>query len=233
MSEVFPVPPELRILLESRPEETWGPDSPLAGPSRCNVYNLLPPGSEGPGAFENPDTGALYSVELDPNTGRAVSSCGGNAGWQLNCQPAWMPPRGTENTAQLYQVAVGLRGSLGFSDWTWDVYTSQGASETQTKYIGFLSINTYQRILSAPNYGQGYSEVGPASKYLTCTSGLSPFNRDLVVTDDCIEAITANAIDRNTMTQSIYEVSAQGHVANLPGGEVRAAVGAFGLLGRL
>ena len=226
MSEVFPVPPELRILLESRPEETWGPDSPFAGLSRCNVYNLLPPGSEGPGVFENPDTGALYSVELDPNTGRAVSSCGGNAGWQLNWQPAWMPPRGTENTAQLYQVAVGLRGSLGFSDWTWDVYTSQGASETQTKYIGFLSINTYQRILSAPNYGQGYSEVGPASKYLTCTSGLSPFNRDLVVTDDCIEAITANAIDRNTMTQSIYEVSAQGHVANLPGGEVRAAVGA-------
>jgi iron complex outermembrane receptor protein len=226
MSEAFPVPDELRFLLESRPEQIWGPGSPFAGLSRCNQYKLLPDGASGPGVLENPETGALYSIEIDPNTGKAISSCGGNAGWQLNWQPAWMPPRGTENTAQLYQVAFGLRGDLGFSDWTWDLYTSQGSSETQTKYIGFLSINTYQRILSAPNYGQGYSEVGPASKYLTCTSGLSPFDRNLVVSPDCIEAIIANAIDRNTMTQSIYEFSAQGRVANLPGGEVRAALGA-------
>ncbi|HEX6993363.1 MAG TPA: TonB-dependent receptor [Gammaproteobacteria bacterium] len=226
MSQVFPVPPELRALLESRPDQTWGAGSPFEGLSRCHIYNLLPPGSQGPGVLENPATGALYSIEVDPNTGKAVSSCGPNSGWQLNWQPGWMPPRGTENTAQLYQIAVGLRGDLGFSDWTWDLYTSQGASETQTKYIGFLSINTYQRILSAPNYGKGYSEVGPASKYLTCTSGLSPFDRNLVVSQDCIEAIIANTIDRNTMTQSIYEFSAQGHVADLPGGEMRAAFGA-------
>jgi hypothetical protein len=225
MSEAFPVPAELRTLLESRPEGTWA-SGPLTGLSTCNQYNVLPPGSEGPGVLENAETGALYSIEVDDNTGRAVSSCGGNAGWQLNWQPAWMPPRGTENTAQLYQVAFGLRGDLGLSDWTWDLYTSQGASETQTKYIGFLSINTYQRILSAPNYGQGYSEVGPASKFLTCTSGLSPFDPDLVVSPDCLEAVAANSIDRNTMTQSIYEASAQGRVAELPAGEIRAAVGA-------
>ena len=226
ISEVYPVPAELRTLLESRPDATWGPGTPLEGLSRCHVYTLLPPGSQGPGVLENPTTGALYSLDVDPNTGKAVSSCGGNSGWQLNWQPAWMPPRGTENTAQLYQVALGLRGDFPFSDWTWDVFTSQGASETQTKYIGFLSINTYQRILSAANYGKGYSEVGPASKYLTCTSGLNPFDPNLVVSPDCIEAIIANTIDRNTMTQSIYEASAQGHVANLPGGEMRAAVGA-------
>ncbi len=226
MSEAFPVSAELRTLLESRPEQTWAPGTPLSGLSRCNVYNVLPPGSQGPGVFENPATGALYTMELDPNTGKPVSSCGANAGWQLNWQPAWMPPRGTENTAQLYQVAMGLRGALGLSDWTWDVYTSQGASETQTKYIGFLSINTYQRILSAPNYGQGYSEEGPASKYFTCTSGLSPFDPNLSVSQDCIDAIIANSIDRNTMTQSIYEASAQGRVVELPAGEMRAAVGA-------
>jgi len=226
MSQAFPVPDELRTLLESRPEQTWT-SGPFTGLSRCNQYYELPAGSSGPGVLQNAATGALYSLEVDPNTGMAVSSCGGNAGWQLNWQLPWLPPRGTENTAQLYQVAIGLRGEFGGdSDWTWDLYTSQGASETQTKYVGFLSINTYQRILSAPNYGQGYSEVGPASKYLTCTSGLSPFDRDLVVSADCIEAVTANAIDRNTMTQSIFEASAQGHVADLPAGEMRAAVGA-------
>jgi len=225
MSEVYPVPEELRILLESRPDQMWT-TGPFAGLSRCHVYTQLPAGSSGPGVLENPQTGALYSIEIDPNTGKAVNTCGPNSGWQLNWQPAWMPPRGTENTAQLYQIAFGLRGDLGFSDWTWDLYTSQGMSETQTKYIGFLSINTYQRILSAPNYGKGYSETGPASKYLTCTSGLNPFDRNLVVSDDCIEAIIANTIDRNTMIQSIYEFNAQGRVAQLPGGEMRAAFGA-------
>jgi outer membrane receptor protein involved in Fe transport len=47
-----------------------------------------------------------------------------------------------------------------------------------------------------------------------------------VVSQDCIDAVIANSIDRNTMTQSIWEASAQGHVADLPGGEMRAAVGA-------
>jgi len=226
MSQAFPVPDELRTLLESRPEQTWT-SGPFTGLSRCNQYNELPAGTSGPGVLTNGATGALYTIDVDPNTGLPVASCGANAGWQLNWQLPWMPPRGTENTAQLYQVAIGLRGNFGEdSDWTWDLYTSQGASETQTKYVGFLSINTYQRILSAPNYGQAYSETGPASKYLTCTSGLSPFDRDLVVSPDCIEAVTARAIDRNTMTQSIFEASAQGRVADLPAGEMRAAVGA-------
>src|SRR5690606_8245515 len=163
ISQVYPVPSELRTLLDSRSTPTYPASSPLAGLTQCNRYNLLPDGTTGPGVMTNATTGALYSIEIDPTTGQPVNSCGPDAGWQLNWQPSWMPPRGTENTAQLYQVAIGLRGNLGFSDWTWDVYTSQGSSETQTKYIGFLSINTYQRILSAPNYGQGYSEVGPAS----------------------------------------------------------------------
>src|SRR5690606_24084317 len=108
MSEVYPVPEALRRLLESRPVEMW-PTGPFEGLSRCHLYTQLPAGSSGPGDLENPQTGALYSVEIDPNTGKAVNTCGPNSGWQLNWQPAWMPPRGTENTAQLYQIAVGLR----------------------------------------------------------------------------------------------------------------------------
>lgn len=226
MAEAFPVSTELRTLLESRPAATWPASSPLAGLTRCNVYNVLPAGSEGPGVLENPATGALYTLEIDPNTGQPVSSCGADAGWQLNWQPHWLPPRGTENTAQLYQLAFGLRGDLGISDWTWDLYTSHGSSETQTGYVGFLSINTYQRILSAPNYGKGYSEVGPSSKYLTCSSGLSPFDPNLTVSEDCLEAININSIDRNTMGQRIFEGSAQGRVMDLPAGEMRGAVGA-------
>src|SRR5690606_17948393 len=72
----------------------------------------------------------------------------------------------------------------------------------------------------------GYAEVGPSSKYLTCASGLSPFDPSLTPTPDCLEAIATNSIDRNTMQQRIFEGSMQGHVMDLPAGEVRGAVGA-------
>src|SRR5690606_21014248 len=75
-------------------------------------------------------------------------------------------------------------------------------------------------------YGKGYSETGPASKFFTCTSGLDPYNPDLEVSDDCVSAILTRSVDRNTMQQRIFEASAQGHVMNLPAGEVRGAVGA-------
>jgi iron complex outermembrane receptor protein len=225
MSQVYPVPDQLRTLLDSRSSPSWT-SGPFNGLSRCNIYNELAAGTTGPGVLTNPNTGAQYSIEIDPMTGKPVTTCGPDSGWQLNTQPPWMPARGTENTAQLYQVAFGLRGNLGISDWTWDLYTSHGSSETQTRYIGFMSINTYQRIMAAPNYGQGYSEVGPSSKYLTCASGLNPFNPNLQVSEDCLEAIAANTIDRNTMSQRIFEGSLQGHVMDLPAGEMRGAVGA-------
>ncbi|MGV3592920.1 MAG: TonB-dependent receptor domain-containing protein [Gammaproteobacteria bacterium] len=230
MAQAFPVPAELRTLLESRSTPanigTTGQNAnnPFRGLPECNEYALAT--TSGPGVLTNPVSGATYTVQMDPNTGLPVNSCGPNAGWQLNQQPAWLPPRGTENTANLFQIALGIRGELGISDWTWDLYTSHGTSETQTNYVGFQSIRNYQKLLSAPNYGKGYSETGPASKYITCQSGLNPFDPNLKVTQDCIDAIIINPVDRNTMQQRIWELTSQGHVMNLPAGEMRGALGA-------
>src|SRR5690606_9692967 len=229
MSQAFPVPQELRTLLESRSSSLIGTtgfnaNNPFRGLSQCNEY-VLATDPNAPGVLTNPASGATYTVVTDPNTGQPVSSCGPNAGWQLNQQPGWLPPRGTENTANLFQIALGVRGDLGLSDWTWDLYTSHGTSETQTNYVGFQSIRNYMSIMSAPNYGKAYSETGPASKYYTCTSGLNPFDPNLEVSQDCIDAITARSVDRNTMQQRIFEGGAQGHVMDLPAGEMRAAVG--------
>ena len=229
MSQAYPVPPELRTLLESRPGATIGTTganatNPFRGLSDCNEYSLAT-NPNAPGVLTNPNGGARYTVQIDPNTGQPVNSCGPNAGWQLNQQPSWLPPRGTENTANLFQIALGIRGDLGVSDWTWDLYTSHGTSETQTGYIGFQSIRNYMSILSAPNYGKGYSETGPASKFFTCTSGLNPFDPNLKVSQDCIDAIIIDPVDRNTMQQRIWEFGTQGHVMNLPAGEARGAMG--------
>lgn len=231
MSQAFPVPAELAVLLESRPGNAvigstgTNANNPFRGLSACNNYLLAPvPGA--PGVLTNPASGADYVTEIDPLTGLPVYKCGPNAGWQLNQQLGYLPPRGTTNSGQLYQLAFGLRGDLGLSDWTWELYTSHGKSETQTQYVGFTTLNTYQRILSAPNYGKGYTETGLSSKYLTCTSGLNPFDPNLVVSQDCIDALLSNQIDRNTMSQRIFEFGSQGHLAELPAGEMRAAVGA-------
>jgi iron complex outermembrane recepter protein len=233
MSQAFPVSAELRTLLESRPQTaligTTGANAtnPFRGLSDCNLYKLannLPAGT--PGVLTNPNGGARYIVETDPYTGQPYSKCGPNSGWQLNQQLPYLPPRGTDNTGELFQIAYGLRGDLGIKDWTWELYGSSGVSETATKYIGFSSLNTFQRILSAPNYGQGYQETGTSSKYLTCTSGLSPFKPNLKVSQDCIDALLTNQIDRNTMSQRIFELSTQGGLFNVPAGEVRGSAGA-------
>jgi iron complex outermembrane receptor protein len=229
MAQAFPVPAELRTLLESRAGATIGTTganatNPFRGLSDCNEYTLAT--ATTPGALTNPNGGARYTVQINPDTGQPLNSCGPNSGWQLNNQPGWLPPRGTENTASLYQIALGIRGDLGISDWTWDLYTSHGTSETQTNYIGFQSIRNYMTILSAPNYGKGFTETGPASKFFTCTSGLNPFDPNLKPSQDCIDAIIVAPVDRNTMQQRIWEASAQGHVIDLPAGEVRGALGA-------
>jgi outer membrane receptor protein involved in Fe transport len=232
MAQAFPVSSELRTLLESRPGSatigTTGANAnnPFRGLNACNNYQLannLPAGA--PGVLTNPNGGARYIVETNPNTGEPLSKCGPNSGWQLNQQLGYLPPRGTENTGQLYQIAFGLRGDWGIKDWTWELYGSSGESETQTKYVGFTSLNTYQRILSAPNYGRGYQETGLSSKYLTCESGLSPFDPKLKVTQDCIDALQSNQIDRNSMSQKIFEAGSQGGIMDLPAGEMRGAMG--------
>jgi iron complex outermembrane recepter protein len=237
MAQAFPVSANLRTLLESRSGAALitTANSPFRGLSACQDYNLVPLGQANPAAQTNGTAGVFYpgtttpvryTVTIDPNTGQPLSKCGARSGWQLNQQLKFLPVRGTNNTSQIYQLAAGVRGDLHLSDWTWELYMSQGEAKTNTEYNGFTSLSNYLKIIAAPNYGQGYSETGASSKFFTCTSGLNPFNPNLVVSPDCIEAISSNQIDRNTMTQRIYELNMQGHVFELPAGEARASLGA-------
>ena len=226
MAQAFPIPAELRALLVSRPNvliPNTG-NNPFRGLSNCNLYTLATnPGA--PGVQTNPNSGAQYTTALDPNTGLPLSKCGPSSGWQVNQQLTLLPPRGTNNTGRLYQLAAGLRGDVGESDWTWEAYTSYGDSETYTNYDGFSSMVNYTKIISAPNYGRGFVENGPTSKYLTCASGINPFDVNLVVSADCVEAIESNQVDRNLMKQRIWEGFVQGRVADLKAGEIRTALG--------
>ncbi len=227
MAQAFPVSAEMRTLLASRPTSVNAASAgAFAGLPACNVYTLAT--ATTPGALSNTVAGKTYyyTIQTDPNTGGPLWKCGPNSSWQVNAQLPYLPPRGTENVTSLYQFAAGLRGDLGISDWTWEAYTSYGDSQTPVNYYGFSSLNNYMKIISAPNFGQGYREEGLSSKTLRCTSGINPFNPNLQVSADCLEAIVSAQVDRNSMQQRIHELTAQGHLFELPAGEVRGALGA-------
>jgi iron complex outermembrane recepter protein len=179
--------------------------------------------SRGANITSNATTGVTY----DPVTGVPNVIGGADASWLLGGTLNFLPVRQIENNTGLYQILTGLRGDLGFSDWTWDAYASHGATRVDLDYIGFASTRRFQGIVSSPNFGRGLTATGPGSASLSCTSGL-PIFEDFQVSQDCIDAITSTYTDRTRLTQDIVEATAQGHVVDIPwgAGEVRGALGA-------
>jgi iron complex outermembrane recepter protein len=131
-----------------------------------------------------------------------------------------------------YNMQGGLEGKIPGTSWTWEAYASTGQSETSSLLTGVASLERYRAVITAPNWGQGFSLQGNPSaggfgaSTATCTSGLNPFNPSLVVSQDCKEAISADLKGRAVLKQDVQEVNLQGALFDLPAGEVRAAVGA-------
>ncbi len=131
-----------------------------------------------------------------------------------------------------YNFIAGLEGSIPGSDWTWEAYASRGKSVTSSYQTGFASLERLRAVVAAPNWGAGFSSQGNApfggfgASRATCSSGLNPFNFTQVVSDDCIEAISADLKTRAQMIQSIYEVNLTGSLFALPAGDLAVALGA-------
>jgi outer membrane receptor protein involved in Fe transport len=125
----------------------------------------------------------------------------------------------------------GFQGIIPGSDWTWELYTSKGQSETTSLLTGVASLERTRAVVSAPNWGAGFSAQGNplfggfGASSATCTSGLNPFDKTKPVTRDCIDAVGAPLKTRSTLEQDIWELNAQGKVVDLPAGELRVAAG--------
>jgi outer membrane receptor protein involved in Fe transport len=130
-----------------------------------------------------------------------------------------------------YNMLGGFNGTIGGSSWTWEAYATKGQSETSSLLTGVASLNRFRAVVSAPNWGVGFSSQGnPAfggfgASTATCTSGLDPFQKDIPITQDCKDAVAAPLQTRGTLEQDIFEANAQGKLFTLPAGDVRAAVG--------
>jgi iron complex outermembrane receptor protein len=143
-----------------------------------------------------------------------------------------MLPFNRESSADVYSynMTAGIRGVIPTLDWTYEVFGSQGKTQSTVTQAGFGSLQRYRALINYGNFGQGFAATGNAegggfgASTATCTIGLNPFGG--AISNDCLEAVKADIKTRSTMHQTVWEGDAQGKLFDLPAGELRAALGA-------
>ncbi len=150
--------------------------------------------------------------------------------WQLT-QYLNFANRSARTEVYTYNMLAGVQARIPNTDWTMEIYGSQGESQTSTSLQGFASLERYRAIVTAPNWGQGFRLQGNplfggfGASTATCTSGLNPFS-GAPISRDCIEAISADLKTKSTMQQTVWEGTATGSLFALPAGNVKIAIGA-------
>ncbi len=134
-----------------------------------------------------------------------------------------------------YNIVAGLQGSIPGTDFTWDISVNQGQSITTAHQTGIYSLARARAVITAPNFGQGFSFTGnPESTNFeastgVCTSGFDFFNVQGVaanISANCRQAIRADLNNKGTAKQTIVEANLQGGLVDLPAGQLRGALGA-------
>jgi iron complex outermembrane receptor protein len=149
-----------------------------------------------------------------------------NAPWALYKQLDYLGPRQITTTTHTYEVLAGVRGDVGFRDWTYDAFASHGVTNADADYFGFADLSRYQDLINRPNYGAGASfNNGRTGLLATCTSGLNPFV-NTGVSQDCIDIISARVNTSTELEQNQVELNIQGSLIEVPAGELRFALGA-------
>ncbi|WP_337189641.1 TonB-dependent receptor domain-containing protein [Aurantiacibacter rhizosphaerae] len=143
--------------------------------------------------------------------------------------------RETFTDVTTYNLTAGLEGYIPGTSLAWETFVSHGISSTYAKQTGVNSLTRFQTVLSAPNFGRGFSATGNqgppnfgfGASSATCTSGLNLYNPpEGGFSEDCLEAIRADLKNRSEVTQTIAEANISGGLFELWAGEVGAAIGA-------
>lgn len=154
-----------------------------------------------------------------------------NAPWSVTGYVPGLGDRRVYSDVYTYNMVAGLNGKIPGTDFTWDVTGSQGESVTNALTTGVASLERLRAVMSAPNFGAGFSAKGNATgggfgaSSATCTTGLNPFT-GATPSADCIAAINADLKEQATMHQTIVEANVQGKLISLWAGDLRASAGA-------
>jgi outer membrane receptor protein involved in Fe transport len=165
----------------------------------------------------------LASRVTDPT--KAAGTTGPTAPWSLYQVLDYNGPINTTNTSDVWQVLAGLKGNLGFRDWTWDAYVSRGSTRIIAETERLPSLQRYQFLVAKPNFGKGTNFTSSGSGYrIDCPSGLPVFS-EFTPDATCLKGIETRMRNLTDLSQDIAEANLQGLAFNLPAGEARFAAG--------
>ncbi len=174
----------------------------------------------------------LDSRQLDPDgAGPAPAGAPGSGAsqtWQLNRGLDFLGQFGPSNDSDTFQIMGGVEGTIPGRDWTWEAYYSSGETTATTVYNSLPSIQRWQALVAAPNFGRNATIVSAigGNYQITCTTGLPIFfGTTESASQNCYDAIVGRYKSITNITQDIFEANVQGKIADMRAGELRFAAG--------
>jgi iron complex outermembrane recepter protein len=174
----------------------------------------------------------LDTRQLDPDGAGPLPAgapgSGASQTWQLNRGLDFLGQFGPSNDSDVYQIMAGIEGSFPNRDWTWEAYYSSGETTAETVYLSLPSVQRWQGLVAAPNFGQNatiVSSIG-GNYQMTCTTGLPIFYGTTESTSqNCYDAIVGRFKSITNISQDIFEANIEGKIADMRAGELRFAAG--------
>lgn len=138
-----------------------------------------------------------------------------NAPFTWNGRYVGIPAKAWDESYTTAQYLAGLKGTLPWKDWTWDVYGAYDTTDhVQSNYHAVLK-SRVQALLNAPDGGNSI-----------CAGGFNPFSlaNSMNISDACEAYMTTTATSTEALSQTNFQGVVQGSLFSLPAGDMKLAV---------
>jgi outer membrane receptor protein involved in Fe transport len=138
-----------------------------------------------------------------------------NAPFTWNGRYVGIPAKAWDESYTTAQYLAGLKGSLPWKDWTWDVYGAYDTTDhVQSNYHAVLK-SRVQALLNAPDGGNSI-----------CAGGFNPFSlaNSMNISDACEAYMTTTATSTEALSQTNFQGVVQGSLFSLPAGDMKLAL---------
>jgi outer membrane receptor protein involved in Fe transport len=138
-----------------------------------------------------------------------------NAPFTWNGRYVGIPVKSWDEQYTTAQYLGGLKGSLPWKDWTWDVFGEYDTTDHLQQNNNAVLKSQVQNLLNAPDGGNSI-----------CAGGFNPFgvNHSTVLSPQCLAYMTTTANSTEDLSQTTFQGVVQGTVAELPAGNLVVAL---------
>jgi outer membrane receptor protein involved in Fe transport len=137
------------------------------------------------------------------------------AAFTWNGRYVGVPGKALEEQRNTVQLLGGLRGSLPFRNWTWDVFIGYDETQRNEQIHNAVLKSQVQNLLNASDGGNAL-----------CAGGFNPFglNHSINISQACLNYMTATAQSSERLAQTQMQGVVQGSLLTLPAGDLTLAV---------